>query len=111
MPPTIPCLFAMKGDTAVPTNPFADAEVWQWVVVLADLTEFEELQAPKGLQPRLSNFIDGGRVFLIEHAEKFDRLVKKRLRQLTRWLAKAPRSHSLYAQGAQCRAVLQAKGF
>jgi len=107
----MPCLFVMKGDYVVPTNPAADAEVRRWVVVLADLTEFEELEAPKGLRPRLSNFIDGGRGFLIEHAEKFDRLVKKRVRQLTRWLAKAPRSHSLYAQGAQCRAVLQARGF
>lgn len=113
-------LFLTPGDTVARTNPRIQAKnVRDALVLLADLTEYEELGADPaaGLQMPLGNLIESGKAFQLQHTDELSRCVSAALAQLERWL-KTPAAERreylgiLFREKAQsCIALLRGKGF
>ena len=112
-------LILTSGDTVQRTNPRTQSkEVLDALVQLADLTEYYDLgrKCNNGPTP-LSNLLDGGEAFQLQHDETLLKVTSAALKQLEGWIdVTSPYRKKLevktFQQTAEgCVAFLRAKGF
>jgi hypothetical protein len=111
-------LILTEGVSAVPTNPdVQDQNVRNAIVFLADLTEFHNAGRAARGSSELSDLIESGNAFRLEHAAELYALVDTRLKGLEQWRPCADgkkmdkRTQELVNQTLNVLPFLRAKGF